>query len=80
MVEEANMMISFAKLGMDKSFIVQAEKLGLYNLGDLMKVNVNHLKKHKDFSFLWYAEMLSLLKEHDLIHQFQQKAIDDDQL
>jgi hypothetical protein len=75
MVEEANRMISFSKLGMNSLFIQQAERLGLFNLDDLMKVNLAKLKRHKDFSYLWYADMLNLLKEQDLLRKFQENNL-----
>ncbi|NHA03305.1 hypothetical protein G7092_05850 [Mucilaginibacter sp. HC2] len=75
MVEEANLLISFSKLGMNSLFIKQAEKLGLYNLEDVMKVNLAKLKQHRDFSFTWYAQMLNLLKEQDLLRRFQENNL-----
>jgi hypothetical protein len=75
MVEEANLMISFAKLGMSKKFIAQAELLDLFNLNDVMQVKLARLKQHKDFTYLWYTEMLNLLKEQDLIRQFQENQL-----
>lgn len=64
---------SFISLGMGNSFIQRAEKLGLVNLGDLMDVKLANLKRHKEFSFLWYSEMLDLLKEQGLLRKFQEK-------
>lgn len=63
---------SFLSLGMGNNFIQRAEKLGLFKLGDLMEVKVTNLKRNKEFSFLWYSEMLDLLKEHGLLRKFQQ--------
>lgn len=75
MVEEANLMCSFSRLGADKLFIQQAACLGLYNLNDIMNVKLSKLKKHKDFTFTWYASMLNLLKEQDLLRRFQENQL-----
>lgn len=75
MVEEANLMITFSRLGMDKLFIQRAERLGLFTLNDVMNVKLSKLKQHKDFSFTWYASMLNLLKEQDLLRRFQENQL-----
>lgn len=75
MVEEANLLTPFSKLGMDSRFIQQAEKMSLCNLEDLLKVNLHKLKQHKEFTFSWYADMLNLLKEHNLLRQFQENQL-----
>ncbi|MGF7036903.1 hypothetical protein M2273_000137 [Mucilaginibacter lappiensis] len=72
MVEEANLLISFTKLGMNTQFIQQAERLRIFNLNDIMKVNLAKLKQDKHFSYTWYADMLNLLKEQNLLRQFQE--------
>jgi hypothetical protein len=62
---------SFLSLGMGNNFIQRAEKLGLFKLGDLMDVKVANLKRNKEFNFLWYSEMLDLLKQQGLLRKFQ---------
>jgi hypothetical protein len=75
MVELSKLNSSFLTLGMGTKFIEQAEKLGLFKLGDLLDVKLASLKRHKEFSLLWYSDMLDLLKEHGLLRQFQEKQI-----
>lgn len=75
MVEVTKLNCSFSTLGAGSQFIQQAERLGLFNLGDLMEVNLAKLKKHKEFSFTWYADMLDLLKEQGLLRQFQENQL-----
>lgn len=75
MVEEANLMCTFSRLGLDRPFIQQAERMGLFNLNDIMNVKVSKLKQHEDFSFTWYASMLNLLKEQDLLRRFQENQL-----
>lgn len=75
MIEIAKLDSSFLTLGMGAKFIRQAEKLGLVKLGDLMDVKLASLKKHKEFSLLWYSDMLDLLKEQGLLIEFQANQI-----
>lgn len=75
MVEEANLLISFTKLGMNKQFIQQAERMRIFNLNDIMKSNLVTMKQDKYFTFTWYADMLNLLKEQDLLRQFQERQL-----
>ena len=75
MVEASKLNCSFSTLGVENQFIQQAERLGLHNLGDVMKVNLEKLKKHKEFTFMWYADMLDLLKEQGLLRQFQENQL-----
>lgn len=72
MVEEANLLISFTKLGMNSQFIKQAERLRIYNLNDIMSVKLSTLKQDKYFTYTWYADMLNLLKDQNLLRQFQE--------
>jgi hypothetical protein len=76
MLENAKLKFSFLKLGMANEFVERAEKLGLFNLGDLMSVNLAKLKSHRDFNYMWYAEMLTMLKGHGLLHEFQKRTLE----
>ncbi|MBB6107747.1 hypothetical protein HDF23_000477 [Mucilaginibacter lappiensis] len=60
---------------MNSLFIKQAEKLQLFNLEDVMKVNLAKLKLHHEFSFTWYTQLLNLLKEQGLLRQFQENNL-----
>lgn len=62
---------TFSELGMDPTFIQQAHRLGLQTIGDLMTINLDSLKKHPEFTYTWYADMLDLLKEQKLLKKFQ---------
>jgi hypothetical protein len=75
MVAVSNLNSSFSTLGVGIQFIQQAERMGLFNLSDMMDVNLMKLKKHKEFSFTWYADMLDLLKEQGLLRQFQERQL-----
>jgi hypothetical protein len=75
MTETTMLTCSFSKLGMDSKFIQQAERLGLFNLQDVLKARAVTLKNHRDFTFSWYAEMLALLQTHDLLSEFQENQL-----
>jgi len=47
--------------------------LGLETLSDILAANFPELKRKKEFSYLWYADMLNLLKELNLLDQFQNR-------
>ncbi|MEZ2334730.1 hypothetical protein AB6735_03810 [Mucilaginibacter sp. RCC_168] len=76
MMENAKLNFSFLKLGMAGEFVERAEKLGIFNLGDLMSVNLAKLKAHREFNYLWYAEMLTMLKGQGLLHEFQKRTLE----
>ncbi|MDR6943691.1 hypothetical protein [Mucilaginibacter pocheonensis] len=76
MLENAKLKFTFLKLGMAGEFTERAEKLGLFNLGDLMSVNLAKLKAHRDFNYTWYAEMLAMLKNHGLLNEFQKRTLE----
>jgi hypothetical protein len=76
MLENAKLKFSFLKLGMAGEFIERAEKLGFHNLSDLLSVNLATLKTHREFNYMWYAEMLAMLKSHGLLHEFQRRILE----
>lgn len=75
MTDTALLQCPFDKLAMDVQFVKQAEGMGLYNLEDVLKINLEKLKQHQAFTYTWYADMLNLLKDHDLIRQFQENQL-----
>ncbi len=75
MAENKDLKFSFLKLGMKGDFVERAEKLGLFNLGDLMSVDLAKLKGHREFNYTWYAEMLAMLKSLGLLQDFQKRTL-----
>lgn len=61
------------ELNTDSIFKSQAEKMGLITLKDVMDVDLNALKLHIDFTMMWYADLLIILKEENLLDDFQNK-------
>jgi hypothetical protein len=66
---------SISELNVSKDFIEQAQKLGISSLKDVMQADFNSIKQHKDFSYIWYGDLLTLLKKKELLHQFQEKQL-----
>jgi hypothetical protein len=52
-------------------FIYQARRLGLETVADILEADIGQLKKRKGFSYLWYADLLNLLKKEHLFDVFQ---------
>ncbi|MGF7079744.1 hypothetical protein [Mucilaginibacter sp. UYCu711] len=75
MVELIALKCPFSQLGMGNAFIEQSERLGIGTLEDVMSLNLNQLKRQKEFTYLWYHDLLNLLKKHDLLLLFQEKNI-----
>jgi hypothetical protein len=75
MVEDTKMNSTFAELGMEPAFVEQADSLGLRTIADMMAVNLASLKKHPNFTYLWYLGVLDLLKENQLLKKFQENQL-----
>jgi len=67
--------ISLTKLQTDAEFIQRAKRLGLETLGDVMRVKLPDLRKKKDFSYMWYADLLALLEKRGLLEEFQRRQL-----
>lgn len=63
--------VPISELPVTLDFIRQAKTLGLETLSDILEANLPELKRKKEFSYLWYADLLNLLKELNLLDQFQ---------
>lgn len=67
--------ISLAKLNLDAPFVEQCRRLGLATLSDVLDCRLETLIKEKDFTYIWYHDLLDLLKEHGLLSEFQQRQL-----
>jgi hypothetical protein len=75
MATDTTLRLTFSGLGMDNQFIRQAELLGFHCLGDILNADLERLKQQKEFTYTWYADMLNLLKQYDLLSDFQEKQL-----
>ncbi|WP_316777970.1 hypothetical protein [Pedobacter antarcticus] len=67
--------IPLAELNIDALFVEQCRRLGLGTLNDVLDSTLESLSKKKDFTYTWYADLLTLLKEHGLLDEFQQRQL-----
>jgi hypothetical protein len=65
----------FSQLNVTKDFTEQAAQLGFSTLQDVLDADFNRIKQHKDFTYVWYGDLLSLLKQKGLMEQFQEKQL-----
>jgi hypothetical protein len=64
-----------SELAVSTEFVKRAEILGLHSLEDVMSVDINQLKQETSFSYQWYADLLNLLKEIELLDEFQDRLL-----
>ena len=67
--------ISLESLHSDAAFVERARRLGLETIGDVLDVRLPQLRKKKDFSYLWYAELVQLLEEQGLLDEFERRQL-----
>ncbi len=65
--------VSISELPVTADFTRRAKLLGLLTLSDILDANFPELKRKKEFSYVWYADLLNLLKKMDLLDQFQDR-------
>jgi hypothetical protein len=63
------------ELNLDTLFVEQSHRLGLTTLSNILDSRLETLSRKKDFTHIWYADMLDLLKEHGLLDEFQQRQL-----
>lgn len=61
------------KLKTDADFLRRAKRMGLETVADIMDTKLPMLRKKKDFSYIWYASLLELLKELGLLEEFERR-------
>lgn len=64
-----------SQLNVTKDFEQQAGRLGFRTLHDVIEADFNSVKQHQDFTFIWYSDLLALLKKQGLMEQFQEKQL-----
>lgn len=67
--------ISLTKLRTDADFLMRSKRMGLETLADIMETKLPTLRKKKDFSYIWYASLLELLKEQGLLEEFERRQL-----
>ncbi|MGV6945129.1 MULTISPECIES: hypothetical protein [unclassified Sphingobacterium] len=59
----------------DVEFIQRAKRMGLETVGDIMEIKLPDLRKKKDFTYLWYADMLAMLDEQGFLEEFERRQL-----
>lgn len=67
--------IPLTKFQTDVEFIQRARRMGLETIGDIMDIKLPELRKNKDFTYLWYADLLAMLEKHELLQEFQRRQL-----
>ena len=70
-----SMDISISSIRLDSAFVKRAKRLGLETLGDVLDIKLPALRKKKDFSYVWYAELVQLLEEQGLLEEFERRQL-----
>ena len=73
MQNQGNSSKKLTDLKVSAEFIAQAEKLDLYTLDDVLHMDLRRLQAQEDFDYVWYAELLQILKDEDLLREFQDR-------
>lgn len=64
-----------SKFNTEQDFLRRSHQLSIHTLNDIMQADLENLKQHKDFSYTWYADILTILKSQNLLNEFQKKNI-----
>ncbi|WP_333577624.1 hypothetical protein [Sphingobacterium sp.] len=67
--------IFLTQIQSDVDFIQRAKRMGLETLGDIMGMKLPDLRKNKEFTYLWYADLLAMLDKHGLLEEFQRRQL-----
>ena len=62
-----------ANLDASDDFKSRAASMGINCLQDVLDQDVRQLKAHPLFTYVWYTDLLSLLKKEGLLDDFQDK-------
>ena len=73
MQNQGNSRKKLTDLKVSAEFIAQAEKLDLYTLDDVLHMDLRRMQAQEDFDYVWYAELLQILKDEDLLREFQDR-------
>jgi len=64
---------SIDEIKIDEKFKIQAKKLGINFLKDVINLNLAELKADPNFTYIWYTDLLQILKSEGLLDFFQEK-------
>lgn len=67
--------VDLNSLHIEQEFIVQAKKLGLNTIDDIMNIKLPQLRKKKDFNYIWYSDLLRILEKNGLLDEFEKRQL-----
>lgn len=67
--------IFLTQIQSDVGFIQRAKRMGLETVGDIMDIKLPDLRKKKDFTYLWYADLLAMLDKRGLLEEFERRQL-----
>lgn len=67
--------VDLNSLQIEQDFLIQAKKLGLNTIDDIMNINLPQLRKKKDFNYLWYSDLLQILEANGLLDEFEKRQL-----
>ncbi|MBE9599881.1 hypothetical protein [Pedobacter sp. MC2016-24] len=73
MQSQGNLNKNIRHTGISQQYIDQSIKMGIEILNDFMTADIPLLKKHPEFSMLWYTELLKVLRNENLLKEFQKR-------
>lgn len=62
-----------ADLDVTDDFKMRAASMGINCLQDVLDQDARQLKAHPQFTYLWYTDLLNILKRENLLDEFQEK-------
>ena len=62
-------------LVIDREFLDRSYNLGIITVEDIMKVNLPKLLRKKNFTYLWYFNLLAFLEVKGLLDEFEEKHL-----
>jgi hypothetical protein len=72
----SNSIKPIVELDASNEFKLRAASMGINCLQDVLDKSTQELKSHPLFTYLWYADLLKLLKHEGLLDEFQDKLSD----
>lgn len=75
MNDSRNSLKSLLELDVSDDFRQRAASMGIHCLQDVLDQELRKLKAHPEFNYLWYADLLNLLKTEGLLDEFQDRLL-----
>jgi len=71
MQPQRNTIKSIRETDLTPEYKDQSERMGITSLRDFLYADIPQLRKHPEFTMLWYTALLKVLKGENLLDEFQ---------